>query len=54
MDGIRGYLIKADKNCTRMDSLAALEAATDADTKLLWLDIQCELSLEAETELSRV
>jgi magnesium transporter len=54
MEGLRGYLIKADKVCTHVDSLSVLEFATAADTKLLWLDIQGELSEEAEAELSRV
>lgn len=54
MDGIRGYLIKADKICTQLQSLAVLEVATAPDTKLLWVDIQGDFSSEAEAELSRV
>ena len=54
MEIIRGYLIKADKSCTRVDSLGALEAAAAADTKLLWFDVEGELSPEAEREFARV
>ncbi len=54
MEGLRGYLIKTDKACMRVESLSILEAATDPDTKLLWVDIQGELSAEAEAELARV
>jgi magnesium transporter len=54
MDGLRGYLIKTDKSCSRIDTFAALESATAADTKLLWLDIQGELTAEAEEALTRV
>jgi magnesium transporter len=54
MDGLRGFLIKADKSCSRVETLSALESATAADTKLLWLDIEGELTEEAEAEFSRV
>jgi magnesium transporter len=54
MDGIRGYLIKADKMCTQVGTLSVLEAANAPDTKLLWLDIQGDLTEEAGAELARV
>ncbi|MDB5051815.1 MAG: corA [Fibrobacteres bacterium] len=54
MDGLRGYLIKSDKSCSHVETLSVLESATAPDTKLLWLDIQGELSEEVEAELSRV
>src|SRR5687768_3822514 len=54
MQTIRGYLVRTDRSCSRVDSLSALETATAADTKLLWLDFQGEPTLEAEAEFSRV
>jgi magnesium transporter len=54
MDGLRGYLIKSDKSCTQVGTLSVLESATAPDTKLLWLDIQGDLSQEAGEELTRV
>jgi magnesium transporter len=51
---IRGYLVKSDKTCARIDSLAQIGAAVAADTKLLWLDLVGDLTPEAEAELSRV
>jgi magnesium transporter len=54
MPGLRGYLIKADKSCARVDSLSVLEAVSAAETKVLWLDIQGDLEAETESELSRV
>ncbi|MDB5104226.1 MAG: corA [Fibrobacteres bacterium] len=54
MHGLRGYLIKTDKSCSHVETLAGLESATAADTKMLWLDIQGELFPEVEAELTRV
>jgi magnesium transporter len=54
MENIRGYLIKSDKSCVRVDSVASLEAANAADSKLLWMDIQGELGVETGNELARV
>ena len=54
MESIRGYLLKTDKSCTPVDSLAPLAAAAAADTKLLWMDIQGEFRPEVEEALSRV
>jgi magnesium transporter len=51
MDGLRGYLIKSDKSCSHVDTLAVLESATAPETKLLWLDIHGELSEEVATAL---
>ena len=51
MDGVRGFLIKADKSCTKVDTHAGLESATAADTKLLWIDLQGELAVEAGESL---
>ncbi len=53
MQGLRGYLIKTDKSCAKVDSLSVLEHATAADTKLLWLDIIGDLTPEMEDELAR-
>ncbi|HKP94781.1 MAG TPA: magnesium transporter CorA family protein [Fibrobacteria bacterium] len=47
-------MIKADKSCSHVDTLSALESATAPDTKLLWLDIHGDLTAEMEGELSRV
>lgn len=54
MEGLRGYLINAQKVCTHVTSLSSLEWATAADTKLLWLDIQGDLMPEVEAELTKV
>jgi magnesium transporter len=53
MQNLRGYVIRADKSCSRVDSLAALEAVGAADTKMLWLDLQGEPDPAAEAEYSR-
>ncbi len=54
MNGIRGYLIQSDKTCTKVEALSVLEMATSPDTKLLWLDIEGDLTAEAESELTRL
>lgn len=54
MSGIRGYLIKVDKSCSHVDSLSLLDSALAPDTKVLWLDIQGDLSEETEASLTRV
>lgn len=54
MDGVRGYLIKADKSCTKVDTHAILDSATAPDTKLLWIDLQGELAVEAGEEMARM
>jgi magnesium transporter len=53
MDGLRGYLIKSDKSCTKVETLSVLDSATAADTKLLWLDIVGDLEPEVEQALGR-
>ncbi len=54
MNGIRGYLIRSDKLCSRVETLVDLEAAVSDSTKTLWLDIQGELDHKIEAELVRV
>jgi magnesium transporter len=54
MNSIRGYLIKADKICAEANNLTVLEVATAPDTKMLWLDIQGDLTPETEEALSRI
>lgn len=54
MENVRGYVVKSDKSCSRVDSLSALEAALAADTRLLWLDLQGEPDARAEAEFSRI
>jgi magnesium transporter len=54
MDGLRGYLIKSDKSCSQVDTLSLLDSATSPDTKLLWVDIQGDLTPETEAALTRV
>lgn len=54
MQNVRGYLIKTDKTCSRMESISGLESAAAADTKLLWIDLQGEPNEEAEAEFSRI
>lgn len=53
MHGVRGYLIKADKTCTRVDTPAFFESATAADTKLVWIDLEGELAVEAGEEMAK-
>lgn len=53
MAGIRGYLIKSDKTCAKIDTHAFLESATSVDTRLLWIDLEGELSLEAGEEMAK-
>lgn len=54
METIRGYHIKSDKSCSRVDSVSALERAATPETKLLWLDIEGDLSPETESEIARL
>jgi magnesium transporter len=54
MENVRGYVIRSDKSCSRVDSLSALEAAGSADAKLVWIDLQGEPQPVAEAEFSRM
>jgi magnesium transporter len=54
MENVRGYVIKSDKSCSRVDSLSALEGAGSADTKLVWIDLQGEPQPVAEAEFGRM
>jgi magnesium transporter len=54
MEGLRGYLIKTDKTCSKVTTYSAVESAMAPDTKLLWLDIIGEFTPEVEAELARV
>ncbi len=54
MEGLRGYLIRADKSCTQVDTPAVLESATLPETKLIWLDFSGDLSGEVGDEMTRV
>ena len=54
MAELRGYLIRGDKSCTRVDSPAALEAAASEGTKLFWMDIEGDLPEDLGAEMARL
>jgi magnesium transporter len=54
MAGLRGYLIKADKSCTKVETPSAVESATSPDTKLLWIDLEGDLPGETGDEMARI
>lgn len=54
MAGLRGYLIRADKSCAKVETPAAVESATAPDTKLLWIDLEGELDGGTGDEMARI
>jgi len=54
MAKLKGYLLKTDKSCSRIDAPSALAAADEETTKLLWLDVEGELPEDMGSEMARI
>lgn len=54
MATLKGYLLKTDKSCSRIDAAAAVAAADEETTKLLWLDVEGDLPEEIGSEMARI
>jgi len=54
MATLRGYLLKTDKSCSRIDAPAALAVADEESTKLLWLDIEGDFPEDTGAEMARI
>lgn len=54
MATLRGYVLKNDKSCSRIDAPAALAAAAEESTRLLWLDIEGDFPDAEGTEMANI
>lgn len=54
MAALRGYLIRTDKTCSKVETPAALSAAAAEGTKLLWMDLEGDLPEELGAEMAGI
>jgi magnesium transporter len=54
MATLRGYVLKADKSRSRIESAAALAAAAEESTRLVWLDLEGDFPEETGAEMAGI
>jgi magnesium transporter len=54
MATLRGFVLREDKTCSRIDSPGALAAAAEEGTKLLWMDLEGDFPEHAGAEMARI